>query len=304
MFSGSLVALITPFTKEGSIDFPALQRLIEWHQNEESDGLVLLGTTGEASTLNEEEFSEIISFTSKLCASKIPFIVGTGSNDTRKTISLTQKAKKAGAKGCLAVIPYYNRPTFEGCLAHFQALAAVDLPIILYHHPGRTGVRLSASALATLSEIPQVVAIKEASGEVDLALHYMQIGSKPLLSGDDTLSLPLIAGGAHGVISVVANLIPKQWREMIALAQKGRVREAKEIFGRYFSLCKSIMLESNPMGVKFALSHLGLCEPYLRLPLVEPSLETRRVIQEELSKVMPLTSSILPNFPMAEVYAK
>jgi 4-hydroxy-tetrahydrodipicolinate synthase len=285
MLRGSIVALITPFRLDGEVDYKALQELIEWHIEEQSDGILLLGTTGEAPTLNEEEFSEIVALGGRLCRNRVPLFVGTGTNDTRKSVLLTKKAKQAGADGCLVVVPYYNKPTLAGCKAHFQSIAQVGLPIFLYHHPGRTGVRFSASALAELASIPQVIGIKECSGELDLTLHCMQLINKPLFCGDDILSFSFIQSGAAGVISVIANIIPKPWKQMTAFLQQGNAGQAKEIFDRYFFLLKAVMLESNPMGIKFALSCMGRCTPQLRLPLTEPLEETKEKIQQELANV-------------------
>jgi len=189
MIEGSIVALITPFDEGGRVDFTALEKLIAWHIEEGTDGLVLCGSTGEGSSLSIEEKRAIFETAVKSGKGKITLIAGTGSNQTQESVALTQEAKNIGVDACLAIVPYYLRPTPEGCYRHFAEIAEADLPMIVYHHPGRTGIKLSADALAHICEIPQVIGIKEASGDLSLALEILRKTNKPLFSGDDTLAL-------------------------------------------------------------------------------------------------------------------
>jgi 4-hydroxy-tetrahydrodipicolinate synthase len=278
MFSGMIVALVTPFTLSAEIDYAAFEKLVEWHIAEGTDGIVLCGTTGEAPTLQHAEQIELMRRGVEIANGRIPIIVGTGSNDTCTAVRRTQEAKAYGADGALVVLPYYNRPTPEGCFAHFAELAKVDFPLIVYHHPGRTGVRLPVEMLVKIAGLEQVVAIKEASGDVDYAIDVMQRTAKPLFSGDDVLTIPIMAAGGVGVISIVANVIPKEWGTLVARMRSLDLRGAKEVFDRYYALCKAMVLETNPQCVKYALHVLGKCESTMRLPLLEPREENKRQI--------------------------
>jgi 4-hydroxy-tetrahydrodipicolinate synthase len=283
MFTGSLVALVTPFHENLSVDLAALQELVEWHIEEGTDGIVVCGTTGENGALSEEEFIAVVETAIAAAKKRIPIIVGTGSLDTRKTVKNTEIAKCYGADGALVVLPYYNRPTEEGCVAHFQEAAKAGLPMIVYHHPGRTGIRLSPSDLSKIAKIPEVVAIKDAAGDLSHTLELLTVVDCPVLSGDDTLALPHLAAGCAGVVSIIANVIPKRWKEFIGMVREGQLEEGRKLFRELYGLARALVVETNPQGVKFALGEMGKCKPYLRLPLLLPRAKT----QEEIRKNIP-----------------
>ncbi len=212
----------------------------------------------------------------EIAKGRIPIIAGTGGNFTRAALELTRAAKTLGVSGALTVVPYYNRPSEAGCFAHFERLATADLPLILYHHPARTGVRLSAEAIARICEIPQVAAVKEASGDLNLGIELRQQIEKPIFSGDDALALPHLSVGFNGVISIVGNVIPRQWGDFVRAP-------TRESFFEFYELCRALVMETNPQGVKYALSLMGKCQPHLRLPLVLPQPATQKRIAEALS---------------------
>lgn len=285
MFKGSIVAIITPFTAEKEVDYQAFKTLIDWHVNEGTDAIVVCGTTGEAPTLSSEEQSQLFKSAIDVSKKRVPIIAGTGTYDTRVSVEKTKKAKELGADGCLVIVPYYNRPTPEGCLAHYTEVGKVGLPMVVYHHPGRTGVKLSAKVLAEISKLPSIVGIKEASGGVELMKEIRQLSDVPILSGDDTLAYEMMELGAVGVISVVANLIPKAWKEMTQNFLQGNRQSAKEIASFYKPLYEAMVLETNPQCVKYAASLLGKCKPHLRLPLVQPRETTKLAILQALAQV-------------------
>lgn len=285
MFKGTIVALATPFDERGEVDWEKLVELIEWQIHSSIDGIVLCGTTGEAPTLSEEEQVKIFQIGVLTAKGRVPIIAGTGSYCTRSTLELTKRAKEAGVDGALVVLPYYNRPTAEGCLEHFKEISKAELPLIVYQHPGRTGVKLSVQALARIAELPLVVGIKEASCDLDYAVDLMQLTEKAIFSGDDTLTLALMAVGAVGVISIVANLIPREWKLLTTLLLLDQYEEGRELFYRYYPLAKAMVLETNPQCVKFALQAMGKCSHRLRLPLVEPQKATQEKILAALEKV-------------------
>lgn len=292
MFKGSIVALATPFTEQNEVDYKALHELIEWHMDSSTDAIVLCGTTGEAPTLSHEELVKIFKEGVIAAKGRIPLIAGTGSYDTRHALQLTEDAKRAGVDGALVVLPYYNRPTPEGCIQHFQVLSEVGLPMIVYHHPGRMGIKLPVKALARIADIPNVVAIKDATGDLDHTLELIHQIDIPVLSGDDTLVLPMMAAGAVGIISIVANIIPREWKILTTLMLADQLDEAREFFRRYYSLVKSMVLETNPQCVKYALSAMGKCSSKMRLPLIEPQEATKQQIMSELEKANLLIHSI------------
>lgn len=285
MFKGTIVALATPFTEQDQVDFRALCELIEWHIDSGTDAILLCGTTGEAPTLSDTE--QIAIFKEGVLASKgrIPIIAGTGTYNTNQCIAITYAAKKAGVDGALVVVPYYNRPTPEGCFQHFQAISKIGLPMIIYHHPGRIGIKLPVKALSRIAEIPNVVAIKDSTADLDYMIELIQQTSLPILTGDDTLLLPAMAVGGVGVFSVVANLIPQEWKQLTSLLLNDKNKEARDLFRQFFPLAKSMFLETNPQCVKFALGMLGKCSSKMRLPLIEPQESTQRQIINELTKI-------------------
>lgn len=284
MLKGSFVALITPFTDTGEVDFKALEGLMHWHLEEKTQGLILCGSTGEDATLSEEEKCAIFALATKVLKEKIILIAYTGSNDTKKTIQLTKKAKSIGVDGSIIIIPYCNRPSEEGCLEHFKAIATVGLPMILYYHPGRCGIKLSANGLLNICALPQVIGLKDCSEDFSLANELAQHCTKSLFSGDDNVALAHLACGYSGVISVVGNIVPRQWREFVGLALEDRMGEARQRFSELYPLCKAMALETNPHCVKYAAHLLGKCSTKMRLPLIEPRPETRKKIEEALEQ--------------------
>jgi 4-hydroxy-tetrahydrodipicolinate synthase len=290
MFKGSIVAIVTPFTQEGEVDFAAFKELVDWHAEQGTNAIVCCGTTGESPTLSSEEHLQIFKMALDVSKKRIPIIAGTGTYDTRKTVERTRKAKELGADGCLVVVPYYNRPTPEGCIAHYTEVSKVGLPMIVYYHPVRTGVMLSAEVLAEIAKLPSVVAIKDCSGGLELIQEIQQLSDIPIFSGDDTLTLAMMELGAAGGISVIANVIPKAWSEMIQSALQGNKERARELNALYAPLVQAIELERIPQGIKYAVSLLGKCKPYLRLPLIEPCQANKLAILQALNT---LSSSLI-----------
>ncbi len=266
-FHGSIVALVTPF-KNGKVDEKTLAHLVEFHIKSGTDGIVPVGTTGECPTLSHAEHQRVIEIVVKSAKRRVPVIGGTGSNSTEEAISLTRFAKKVGADGALMVTPYYNRPTQEGLYRHYEAVAkAVDIPIILYNVPGRTGVSLAPETVARLAKISTIVAIKEATGSMDQTSHILSLCDITVLSGDDSLTLPLLSIGAKGVISVIANIIPEAVSEMVDAYFAGNRERAEKLHYRMFPLCRALFIEANPIPVKRAMKLLGLASDEIRLPL-------------------------------------
>jgi 4-hydroxy-tetrahydrodipicolinate synthase len=269
-FAGSYVALITPF-RNGEIDEARLRELVDFQIEGGTSGLVPCGTTGEAATMSDDEVNRVIEVVVDQARGRVPVIAGTGSNDTRKTIKYTKHAKELGADAALIVTPYYNKPTPEGIYQHFKAIGqACDLPSVLYNIPGRTGSNVPPETIVRIArEIPTVVGVKEASGSIDQASQIV-IGAGPsfdVLSGDDSLTLPIMSVGGKGVISVLANIAPRPVAEMTAAFLKGDPRRAQEIHARVFNLCRALFIETNPIPVKAAAGMLGLCSDEVRLPL-------------------------------------
>ena len=270
MFQGSFVALITPF-RAGRIDELAIRELVEFQIENGTHGLIPCGTTGEAPTLSPAEWERVIELVVEQAAGRVPVLAGTGTNDTQVSISRTRRARELGADGALVVTPYYNRPTQEGLYQHFAAIAtAVDLPLMLYNVPGRTGVNLLPETVVRLSRIASIVALKEASGSVEQVSQIVPgVGSDlTILSGDDALTLPMTSVGARGVVSVVANIAPRQVAALAEAMLAGDLAEALALHYQLADLTRALFIESNPIPVKTAASWLGLCTPELRLPLV------------------------------------
>ncbi len=270
MFQGTLVALVTPFT-EGKVDTAAIERLVDWHVEQGTDGLVPVGTTGESPTVDVDEHKQVIETVVRAADGRVPVVAGTGGNATAEAIELTQFARDAGADGSLQVCPYYNKPTQEGLHAHFAAIAAAcDLPMVLYNIPGRTGVSMTPETVARLADLDQVVGIKEATGSMDQASEILARCDLAVLSGDDSLTLPLMAIGAKGVISVVANLVPQDMKRLTDAMLAGDVTTAREVHGRLFPLCRAMFIETNPIPIKTAMQWAGLLESdERRLPLTD-----------------------------------
>jgi 4-hydroxy-tetrahydrodipicolinate synthase len=267
-FSGVTVALITPF-RGGEIDFPALRRLVDWHVEQGTDCLAPVGTTGESPTLSHEEHERVIAAVVEQAAGRIKVMPGTGSNNTREAVRLTRFARKAGADGALMVGPYYNKPTQEGYYRHFAAVAeACDLPIVLYNIPGRTGSNILPETIARLAELPGIVAVKEATGSLDQASHIASLCDLTLLSGDDSLTLPLMSVGGRGVVSVVGNLVPRDLKALVSAYDAGKPEEALRWHRKLFTLCRDLLsVATNPIPLKTAMKLLGRDTGELRLPL-------------------------------------
>lgn len=268
---GSMVALVTPFTARGAVDDAALRRLVERHVKAGTSALVPCGTTGESATLSHEEHDHVIEAVIQAARGRVPVIAGTGSNNTQEAIRLTQHARQAGADAALLISPYYNKPTQRGLYLHFKAVAdAVDIPLVLYNIASRTAVNIEPETLAKLVEdVPTIVGVKEASGNLEQMSRILHLTRRriALLSGDDALTLPVLSIGGTGVISVVANLVPKDVVALIRAFEQGRLREAAERHDRLLPLVKAMFLETNPIPVKTAMGLLGMIEPGLRLPL-------------------------------------
>jgi len=271
MFKGSMVAIVTPFDSQGNFDEETYRQLIEFQIENGTDCIVPCGTTGESATLDYEEHDRVIQVCIDQVKKRIPVIAGTGSNSTTEAIELSLHAKKMGADGVLLVSPYYNKPSQEGLYQHYKALAeAVTLPQVLYNVPGRTGMNMEAKTTIRLAEFANIVAIKEASGNITQASEILdKAGDKiDVLSGDDFLTLPLMACGAKGVISVTANLMPKEVKAMVVAVDEGRWADAKKMHLRMLDIHNAMFIESNPVPVKTALSLIGKCRADVRLPLV------------------------------------
>jgi 4-hydroxy-tetrahydrodipicolinate synthase len=269
MFSGSIVAIVTPF-KDGQVDEEAYRELIEFQIANGTRAIVPCGTTGESATLNVEEHARVIDIALEAVNKRVPVIAGTGGNSTSEAIELTEHAKKVGADATLQVTPYYNKPTQEGLYRHFKAIAdAVSLPQVLYNVPGRTSVNMLPETVARLAELPEVVAIKEASGNLGQMAEIVRLaGDKiTLLSGDDNVTLPVLSLGGKGVISVVANIAPKDSADLVKAWEEGRVDEAKALFYKLFPLCQAMFFETNPIPVKTSLALMGKIQDEMRLPL-------------------------------------
>ena len=281
MLQGSFVAIVTPMHADGSLDIKSLHQLIDFHINAGTDGIVIVGTTGESPTVDYDEHRELIKTTVDYVAGRIAVIAGTGANSTREAIELTQAAKNLGADACLLVAPYYNKPTQEGLYQHYKAVAeAVDIPQILYNVPGRTGVDLSNDTTLRLAEIKNIVGIKDATGSIergtDLILRAPQ--GFAIYSGDDATGMALMLIGGHGVISVTANVAPKLMHEMCVAAIAGKPAEACAINAKLFALHQKLFVEANPIPVKWVLNQMGLIDTGIRLPLVPLSASNHGVL--------------------------
>ena len=269
MFEGSIVAIVTPF-KDGKVDEEAFRELIEFQIENGTSAIVPCGTTGESATLDFEEHKRVIEICVDAVKKRVPVIAGAGANNTKEAIELTAFAKEAGADATLQVVPYYNKPTQEGLYLHFSTIAKeVPLPQVLYNIPGRTGINMLPQTVARLAELKEIVAIKEASGNLVQMAEIMNLaGDKiTLISGDDTLTLPVLSIGGKGVISVIANIVPKETAEMVKLWKQGDVDGAKNMYLKLLPLCQAMFYETNPIPVKTALSLMGKITEEIRLPL-------------------------------------
>ncbi|MBC7857926.1 MAG: 4-hydroxy-tetrahydrodipicolinate synthase [Burkholderiaceae bacterium] len=271
MIKGSIVAIVTPMHADGSLDLPTLRKLIDWHIAEGTDGIVIVGTTGESATVSVEEHCELIKLAVEHAKGRLPIIAGTGGNSTSEAIKLTAFAKEAGADAALVVVPYYNRPTQEGMYQHFKAIAeAVDLPIILYNVPGRTVADMSNETILRLAAIPNIVGVKDATGNLGRGIDLLRLAPKSfaVYSGDDPTAMAFMFCGAQGNISVTANVAPRAMHELCVAAMSGDIAGAVAINDKVFPLHQKLFVEPNPVPVKWALAEMGLMPAGIRLPLV------------------------------------
>ncbi|MES2935898.1 MAG: 4-hydroxy-tetrahydrodipicolinate synthase [Pseudomonadota bacterium] len=285
MIKGSIVAIVTPMHADGSLDFPALRKLIDWHIAEGSDGIVIVGTTGESPTVNVDEHCELIRIAVEHTNKRIPIIAGTGGNSTAEAIELTAFAKNVGADASLQVVPYYNRPTQEGMFQHFKKIAeSVDLPLILYNVPGRTVADMSNDTVARLAQVRNIVGVKDATGNLARAIELLRMVPKSfaVYSGDDATAMALMFCGGHGNISVTANVAPQAMHQLCVAAMTGAIAEAIEINNRLFPLHLKLFAEPNPVPVKWAMQHMGLIGAGLRLPLVALAAEYQDTVRGAL----------------------
>lgn len=282
-FKGCYTALVTPFNDDGSIDYDAYAQLINWQIAEGITGLVPCGCTGEAATLSHQEQKDLISFAIRTVQKRVPVIAGTGSNNTAEALDLTAFAEKAGADGALLITPYYNKPTPAGLYAHYKTIAeAVTFPVMLYNVPGRTGTNIPPATVVALSKLPNIPVIKEASGSMDQASTILNSCDITVLSGDDALTLPMVAVGGSGVVSVVANIIPGAFTALTNAALDGDMVTAQKAHQQYFNLFKAMFIETNPLPIKTALAMMGRIKENLRLPLVGMREENRAALAEVL----------------------
>lgn len=282
---GSLVAIVTPMHEDGSLDLSGLRKLVDWHIAEGTDGIVVVGTTGESPTVDFDEHCELIRITVEQSAGRVPVIAGTGANSTSEAITLTQCAKASGATAGLSVVPYYNKPTQEGLYRHYKTIAeAVDLPLILYNVPGRTVADLSNETTLRLAQVPGIIGTKDATGNMERATDLIRRAPEgfALYSGDDASGLPFMLLGGHGVISVTANVAPRLMHEMCMAALSGNLPVAREINTKLMLLHSHLFVEANPIPVKWACAELGLIESGLRLPLTHLSSHQHEAVRAAL----------------------
>lgn len=285
MLTGSLVAIVTPMLEDGSLDLARFKSLIDWHVAEGTQGIVVVGTTGESPTVDFDEHKELIRVAVKHAAGRVPVIAGTGANSTAEAIELSESARQSGAQYSLSVVPYYNKPTQEGLYRHFRAIAeAVDLPLILYNVPSRTVADLQNDTVLRLAEVANIVGIKDATANLERGSDLLRRapGDFALYSGEDATGLPLMLMGGRGVISVTANVAPRLMQEMCAAALSGNITRAREANDRLLGLHTRLFVEGNPIPVKWALMQMGLIESGIRLPLVPLSANFHEVVREAM----------------------
>jgi 4-hydroxy-tetrahydrodipicolinate synthase len=285
MITGSLVAIVTPMHEDGRLDLARFKQLIDWHVAEGTDGIVVVGTTGESPTVNFDEHKELIRIAVQHSRGRIPIIAGTGGNSTAEAIELTASAKETGATACLSVVPYYNKPTQEGLYRHFSKVAeSVDLPMLLYNVPGRTVADMQTDTVLRLAQVPGIIGIKEATANIERNTDLIRRAPRnfAIYSGDDATCLALILMGGHGVISVTANVAPKAMHQMCAAALVGDVKKARELNLKLFPLHQKLFVEANPIPVKWAMAEMGLIEPGLRLPLSPLAERFHETVREAL----------------------
>ncbi len=282
---GSIVALVTPMFEDGSVDYDGLRRLIDWHIAEGTDCIGVVGTTGESPTVSVQEHCEIIRVSVQHAAGRVPVMAGTGGNATSEAIELTRFAKEVGADCSLQVVPYYNKPSQEGIYRHFKAVAeAVDLPVVLYNVPGRTVADMAPETALRLAQVPGIVGIKEASGDIERACQLIKHAPKgfSIYSGDDGTAVALMLLGGHGNVSVTANVAPRLMHELCMAATQGDVKRATAIHLRLLSLHQQLFCEPSPAPTKWAMSRLGLCQPHVRLPILPLTDAGQALVQQAL----------------------
>ncbi len=285
MLKGSLVAIVTPMHVDGTLDIPALRALIDWHVEQGTDAIVVVGTTGESPTVDVDEHCELIRVAVQQADRRVPVIAGTGANCTREAIELTQQAKELGVDACLLVAPYYNRPTQEGLYQHFRAVAeAVNVPQILYNVPGRTGCDISNDTTLRLAGVPNIVGIKDATGSIERNTDLIRRAPADfaIYTGDDASALACMLLGGHGVISVTANVAPKMMHEMCVAAFAGELSMARSINSALFPLHKNLFIEANPIPVKWVLEQMGRIQGGIRLPLTPLSAPHHEILRASM----------------------
>ena len=285
MITGSLVAIVTPMREDGSLDLPRFRNLIDWHVAEGTDGIVVVGTTGESPTVDFDEHKELIRLAVEHSRGRIPIIAGTGANSTAEAIELAESAKKHGATAQLSVVPYYNKPTQDGQYRHFRKIAeAVDLPMLLYNVPARTVADMDNDTVLRLAQVPGIIGIKDATANLGRGTDLLRRAPRnfAIYSGEDVTALPLILCGGHGVISVTANVAPKLMHQMCAAALVGDVKKARELNNRLLPLHQRLFIETSPSPVKWAMAEMGLIEYGLRLPMVPVSERCHQPLREAL----------------------
>jgi 4-hydroxy-tetrahydrodipicolinate synthase len=285
MFKGTYTAIVTPFTRDGDVDYGKLRALIAWQAESGVTGIVPVGTTGESPTLDPDEHIEVIRVVVEAAAGRLQVIAGTGANSTSEAIDLTKRVIGLGCQGTLQVTPYYNKPNQEGLYRHFSTVADLGLPVVLYNVPGRSGREIAVETVARLSSHPRIVAIKEAGGSVERVSAILDACPMPVLCGDDGLTLPMICVGAQGVISVASNVVPAEVSGMVRAALAGDFVSARAAHQRLFPLFHDLFLDTNPIPVKAALAMMGRIEETYRLPLCEPSAKVREQLRATMAKL-------------------
>lgn len=283
IFRGSIVALVTPFKRNGDVDFSKLHELVDFHLDGGTDAISPCGTTGECPTLTYAEHEAVVTAVVKRVRGRVPVLAGTGANSTAEAVMLTKFAQKVGADGALLVSPYYNKPEPQGMFEHYQAVAkAVRIPLVLYNVPGRTGRSIEPKTVARLAAIRNIVAIKEASGSLDQCSEIRSLCDIDILSGDDSLTLPILSIGGKGIISVAANIVPRDIKALVATFVRGNAGAAADLHRKLFPLCRAMFYESNPIPVKTAMKMLGMLNGVMRLPLSAMSAEKAALLRAAL----------------------
>lgn len=271
MFEGTYTAIVTPFRKNGSVDYGKIRELVELQVEAGIDGIVPVGTTGESPTLDMKEHCRVVDAYIRAVDGRIKVVAGTGANATSEAIELTRHARRAGADGTLQVTPYYNKPSQEGLYRHFSIVADLGLPVMLYNIPGRTGREIAVETVVRLAKHPNIVCLKEAGGSVDRVKIILRKCDITVVSGDDPLTVPMVEVGAKGVVSVASNIVPETVARMVRLALHGRWKEARKLHSQYLRLFKDMFIDTNPIPVKTAMAMMGLIEEVFRLPLCQMS---------------------------------